>query len=196
MARVSVPAIMGFYDDPHDLLTVCHNATHEERFKGVDAYTPYPVHGIEEALGLKRSFVSTIARMGLIGGAFLGFILQAWTSAVDWPVNIGGKPYVSWPAFVPVSFETGILFAGFANLFALFIVCRMWPRPKTIILSKRLTNDRFAIVIPVADKKEEDRAIKFLKDHKTLKIKIIDGIDEERQRVVFRAAPLVEGSTT
>lgn len=193
MARIPVPAVMGFYDDPEDLLTVCHRANHDLKFRGVDAYSPYPVHGIEEALGLKRSWVSTLARFGLVAGWCLGFILQAWTSAADWPINIGGKPFVSWPAFVPVAFETGILLAAFCNLFAMFAACGLYPRPKTIILSRRITNDRFVVVIPTGDKAEEERALEFLREHQALKIKIIDGVDEEHQRVVFRPAPLSEG---
>jgi hypothetical protein len=196
MARIPVPAVMAFYDDPHDLLTVCHKAVHDERFRGVDAYSPYPVHGIEEALRIKRSFVSTVARAGLISGMFLGFILQAWAMAADWPINIGGKPFVSWPAYVPVSFETGILFAGWANLLTMFAACGLYPRPKTIVLSRRITNDRFVVVIPVRDKEEESRAINFLNINKALKIKIIDGIDKEKHRVIFRAAPIMEGSAT
>lgn len=192
MAKIPVPAVMGFYDDADDLMLVCDRAVHREKFKGVDSYSPYPIHGMEEALGLKRSWVSTVARIGLILGAFLGFILQAWTSAVDWPVNIGGKPYVSWPAFVPVAFEAGVLLAGFANLLSMFAACHLYPRLKTIVLSKRITNDRFVIVIPVKDAEEEQRAVDFLREHKTLKVKIIEGIDQEQQRVIFRAAPLAE----
>lgn len=192
MAKIPVPAVMGFYDDPKDLLYVCDKAVHQEKFKGVDSYSPFPIHGMEDALSLKRSWVSTIARFGLIIGAALGFILQAWTSAVDWPTNIGGKPFVSWPAFVPVAFEAGVLLAGFCNLLALFAACNLFPRPKTIVLSRRITNDRFVVVIPVNSKEMEDQAIQFLQEHKALKLKIIDGIDEKNQRVVFRAAPITE----
>lgn len=191
MATIPVPAVIGFYDDPHDLLAVCHKAHHEERFKGVDAYSPYPVHGIEEALGIERSWVSTAARIALLCCWFLGFILQAWTSAVDWPVNIGGKPYVSWPAFIPVAFEFGILMAGFTNLFAMFFACQLYPRVKTIVLSRRITNDRFVVVIPVRSKVEEDRAVDFFRTHAALKVKIVDGIDKEKQRVIFRPAAFV-----
>ena len=192
MANIPVPAVMGFYDDAQDLMHVCERAVHHEGFKGVDSYSPYPIHGMEEALGLKRSWVSTVARVGLIAGAFLGFILQSWTSAVDWPVNIGGKPFVSWPAFVPVAFEAGVLLAGFCNLLSMFAACQLYPRLKTIVLSKRITNDRFVVVIPVKDAAEEQRAVEFLREHKSMKIKLIDGIDKEQQRVVFRAQPLAE----
>lgn len=190
MARISVPAVMGFYDDPHDLLLVTEKARVDMGFKNMDAYTPYPVHGIEEALGLKMSWVATAARVGLLGGAFLGFMLQSWTSAVDWPINIGGKPFISWPAWVPVTFETGVLFAGFINLLAMMFACGLYPKPKTMVLSRRITNDRFVLVIPVKDAEEEKKAIALLNEYKALKVKIIDGIDKKNERVIFRAAPL------
>jgi hypothetical protein len=79
-----------------------------------------------------------------------------------------------------------VLLAGFANLIALFIACGLYPRPKTIILSKRVTNDRFALVVPVKGENEAE-IVEFLREHKALKIKIIDGIDNEHQRVIFRA---------
>lgn len=195
MARIKVPAVMAFYDDAGDLLHVTEKASGEKGYKDMDCYTPYPVHGLEDALGLRMSWVSTVARAGLLAGWGLGFLFQSWTSAVDWPVNIGGKPFVSWPAWIPVTFETGVLLAGFCNLLALFVACGLYPKPKTIILSKRVTNDRFAIIIPVGKNQEEDDIIRFLREHKALKIKIVDGIDKERQRVIFRA-PMEEEPAT
>jgi hypothetical protein len=195
MARIPVPAVMAFFDDAHDLLAVAEKATHQKHWKGVDAYTPYPVHGLEDALGLKRSWVSTVARFGLVLGWSLGFLFQSWTSAVDWPINIGGKPFVSWPAWIPVTFETGVLLAGFCNLLAMFAACGLYPRAKTIILSKRITNDRFVLVVQVGESQPEAEVIAFLREHQALKIKIIEGIDAEKQRVVFRA-PLEEDMAT
>jgi hypothetical protein len=190
MARLEVPAVLGFYDDAHDLTEVAGKAREQEGFQNMDAYTPYPVHGLDEALGIKASYVGTIARAGLIIGAFLGFMLQSWTSAVDWPVNIGGKPFVSWPAWVPITFECGVLLAAFCNLFAMFYACGLYPRPKTIILSKRITNDRFVLAIPVKDADEERRVVSFLQANGAMKVKIVDGVDSTNHKVIFRAAPL------
>lgn len=194
MARVEVPCVLGFYDDAHDLLTVTERARVEKGFQNLDCYSPYPVHGIEEALGLKRSWVSTAARIALVTGWGLGFLLQTWTSAVDWPVNIGGKPFVSWPAWIPVTFESGVLLAGFVNLFAMFFACNLYPRPKTVVLSRRITNDRFVLVIPVKGEEQEREAVEFLGRSKALKVKIVDGFDQENQRLIFRAAPLAGGT--
>jgi Alternative complex III, ActD subunit len=186
MARIHVPAVMGFYDDASDLIEVTTKARIREGFEKMDAYTPYPVHGIEEALGLKPSMVGTIARAGLFGGLFLGFMFQSWTSSVAWPINIGGKPFISWPAWIPITFEMGVLMAGIANLLGLFFLCGLYPKANTIVLSRRITDDRFVLVIPVKDEEEEKRAVAFLERHMALKIKIIDGIDKEKGQVIFR----------
>ncbi len=190
MARVRVPAVLGFFDDADDIMLVAEKARVERGYKNLDAYTPYPIHGIEEALGLKPSWVITAARIGLLTGAFLGFAFQSWTSAIDWPVNIGGKPFISWPAWIPVTFESAVLLAGFTNLFALFVACGLYPRPKTIVLSKRITNDRFVMVIPAESAEQEEEIIQFLQENKALKVKIVDGVDKETDRLIFRAAPL------
>jgi len=190
MARVRVPAVLGFYDDAHDLSEVAGKANHEKGFKDLDAYSPYPIHGIEEQLGLKSSWVTIPARLGLVFGAFLGFSFQSWTSSVSWAVNIGGKPYISWPAWIPITFEAGVLMAAFCNLTAMFIACGLYPKLKTIVLSKRITNDRFVLVIPVKDDAEEAEAVSFLRENKALKIKIVDALDKEKGRLVFRSAPL------
>ncbi|CAN5504012.1 DUF3341 domain-containing protein [soil metagenome] len=192
MARMHVPAVIGFYDDPKDTLLVAEKARTEMHFKNLDVYTPYAVHGMDEALGLKRSWVSTAARYVLVLGWFAGFMFQSWTASVDWPVNIGGKPYVSWPAWIPITFEFGILMASFTNLICMLAVCGLFPKPKTIILSKRITNDRFVILIPFKDQAEEQRAISFLREYGALKIKVVEGIDKKRQQVIFRSTPLSE----
>jgi len=111
-----------------------------------DAFVPYAVHGMDEALGLRRSrltFVCFVA--GLVGGSLaLGF--QWWTSAVSWPLNIGGKPFASYPAFVPVTFEVTILSAALISVFAFFARSRLFPG-KTAVALPRVTDDRFALVL-------------------------------------------------
>jgi hypothetical protein len=92
---------------------------HEE----VDLHSPVPLHGAEEALGLPRSRVPMICLAGGLSGAFTGYLLQLWTVGVNWPINVGNRPPHSAPAFVPITFELGVLFASlavFAGLLMLF----------------------------------------------------------------------------
>ena len=92
-------------------------------FKKYDAYTPYPVHGLDDAMGLKRSWIPYATFFAGITGAISAAALEIWTSAVDWPINIGGKPMVSFPAFIPIIFELTVLFGGLTTMGALFYAC-------------------------------------------------------------------------
>ncbi len=141
--------IVAIFDNP-DHLMVAAAQVRDRRIKKFDAFTPFPVHGLEHAMGLKRSFLPWVTfGAGLTGGS-IGLLFQVWTSAYDWPLNVGGKPMISWPAFIPVTFELTILFAGLATAAALFIACGL-PNIGAKILDPRLTNDKFALFISAED---------------------------------------------
>src|SRR5512143_832970 len=84
---------------------------------GLDAYSPYPLHGTSEALGLPRSRVPALALTGGVLGAGAGYLMQWWMNAVDYPLNVGGRPLHSAPSWVPITFELGVLFASFFIFF-------------------------------------------------------------------------------
>jgi len=112
-----------------------------------EAITPYPVHGMEEACGIKRSFIPYVAFVAGLTGLTLGTLFTWWTSAVNWPINVGGKPFFSLPAFVPVMFELTILFSALASVGALFAVCGL-PKINPPIIDPDLTSHKFAIFVP------------------------------------------------
>lgn len=93
----------------------------------LDLHSPVPLHGADEALGLKRSIVPRIALVAGLAGAGGGYLLQVWTVAIDWPLNVGGRPPHSPPAFIPVTFELAVLFAALAIFFGLFV---LWGMPR------------------------------------------------------------------
>ena len=137
--------VIGFFHHPEDLLHAMREVR-QARYEAYDAFTPFPVHGLEEAQGLSRSplpFVTFAA--GMTGGT-LGFYLQYWTSAVDWPINIGGRPFNSWPAFVPITFELTVLFAALCTVLAMFLLNGL-PNLSRKALDPGLTQDRFALTI-------------------------------------------------
>jgi hypothetical protein len=125
-------------------------ATRGARERGlriVDVYTPYAVHGLDKAMGLSPSRLSWVCfALGLFG-VFCAFGMQYWTMAIDWPINVGGKPWNSWPAYVPVAFECMVLCAGLGVVLAFFFRCRLYPgkEPKPIFQSA--TDDRFVLVL-------------------------------------------------
>lgn len=137
--------VIGFFDEPGVLLQATRKVR-ESNYEYWDTYTPYPVHGLEAAQGLKRSALPFVTLGAALTGAILGFLLQYWTSAVDWPIIVGGKPMNSWPAFVPVMFECTILFAGLATAGAMILFNGL-PNVKRRAFDSSLTRDRFAIVI-------------------------------------------------
>jgi hypothetical protein len=119
--------------------------------KIVDAYTPYAVHGLEDAMGLKPSRLPWVCFIfGMLGA--LGMLwFEHWTAAQSWPLNVGGKPWNSLPSDVPVAFEAAVLLAGLGSVFALFLVSRLFPGKPAPALSPRITDDQFVLVIAEAD---------------------------------------------
>ena len=123
-------------------------------YRHLDAYTPMPVHGLHEAMGERRSRLPWVTFIGGLLGGVGGFFLQYWISAVDYAVNVGGRPTNSWPAFIPVTFECAVLVAGVATTIAFFASCRL-PRPYHPIFNadgfERASVDRFFLCIEAAD---------------------------------------------
>lgn len=127
------------------------NAARGRGYKIEDVYTPYAVHGMDEAQGLKESKLPWVC-LGLgLTGAMAKLWYQLWTSATSWPVNVGGKPLKSVPAFVPVTFEIMVLFAGVGTVIALLIASRLWFGKKPKVLYDGATNDRFVLVLEETD---------------------------------------------
>jgi hypothetical protein len=141
---------LGVFADEEDLL----GATAAARARGlriVDAYTPYAVHGLDEAMGLAPSRLSRACLALGVFGVAVALAFQFWTSAVDWPLNVGGRPWNSWPAFVPVAFEVMVLCAGLGVVLTLFIVCRLFPGKGAAMPAAGVTDDQFALVLEETD---------------------------------------------
>jgi len=123
-------------------------------FRRWDAHTPFPVHGLERAMGLKRSILPWVVLVTGLGGATAGMLLQWWIHAVDYPLVISGKPYFSWQAFVPVTFELGVLFGALGAVLGMFFLNRLPRYYHSLFRSKRFeraTDDRFFVSIEASD---------------------------------------------
>lgn len=119
--------MMAEFDTPEHLLDAAHRAF-AEGFRKMDAYSPFPVEGLAEAIGFRRSRLPLIVLIGGIIGCVGGFYLQYWISVLDYPINVGGRPLNSWPSFIPVTFELTILAAALAAVFGLLALNRL-PMP-------------------------------------------------------------------
>jgi len=127
MARLPIYGLMAEFDSPEALLEAGRRAF-AEGFRRMDAYSPFPVDGLAEAIGFARTRVPLIVLIGGIVGCVGGFWLQYWVSVIDYPINIGGRPLNSWPSFIPVTFELTILLAALAAFFSVLALNRL-PMP-------------------------------------------------------------------
>lgn len=141
--------VAGIWLDDHECV-VAAKKVREAGFKKFDAITPFPVHGMEEAVGIKRSFIPYITFGAGLVGLCAGLLLQQWTMEVSWPINVGGKPFFSGPAFIPITFELTVLFASLASVGALFGVCRL-PKHDPPVIDPDVTSHKFAIFISEED---------------------------------------------
>jgi len=135
------------FDDPEALLRAA-TILRTHNYAGLDALTPYPVHGLPEALGLKTSWMPRVTKTAFFIGAGLGFAFQVWVLGWTWRLNIAGKPFVPVPALMPVTFESGILVAGIATFVAMLIAVKLRPTTHYVPFDLALTNDRFALLVP------------------------------------------------
>lgn len=125
----------------------------EKNYSGFSAVTPCPVHGLEELMEIKRSWIPWVTFIFGLSGCLFGLWFTWWTSAVDWPLIIGGKPFWSLPAFIPVIFECTILLGALSSVAALFIACRL-PDMDPPILNKDLTSHKFAVFFKLKQEKK------------------------------------------
>jgi hypothetical protein len=112
-----------------------------------DAYTPYPVHGLDAAMGLRRSRLPVVCFVAAAVGAALKLWFEFWTAMVDWPLDVGGKPWNSLPAFIPVTFEVMVLSAGLTTVGAFLALSRLWPGKPVAVPATRATDDRFVLAV-------------------------------------------------
>jgi hypothetical protein len=171
--------LIGIFDSEDAILDVT-GAARRQGLKIVDVFAPYAVHGLDKAMGLERSKLPWVCfLLGLFGAGFKVWF-EYWTTAADWPINVGGKPWNSLPAFVPITFEVMVLFAGISTVLAFFGVSRLWPGRKTALVDPRVTNDRFAIVLEENDAAfDVDEVVRFLREHQAVRV-------EEREQEATR----------
>jgi hypothetical protein len=111
--RSDIHGVIAEFDEPAALLAATRRA-YQEGYRRMDAYSPYPIEELHEALGMGPTKLPLIVLIGGLIGCVGGYAMQYWMAAVSYPVNVGGKPYHSWPAFIPVTFECTILAAALA----------------------------------------------------------------------------------
>jgi ActD protein len=123
-------------------------------YRCIDALTPFPVHGLDDALALPPNRVPLIFFIGGIVGGLSGFLMQVFACVYNYPINVGGRPLYSWPAFIPITFELTILFAGLAGAFGM-LALNGFPKPYHPLFNAPnfdlATQNRFFLLIQADD---------------------------------------------
>jgi hypothetical protein len=153
------------FADP-DALIEGIKRTRESGYQIIEAYTPYPIEEVWEAIGHPKSKVPLLVLIGGILGAVGGYGLCYWASVITYPLNIGGRPFHSWPAFIPITFETTVLVAGLFAVFGMLVLNGL-PMPYhpvfTVPRFALATRDRYFLMILARDRRfEPDEALAFL----------------------------------
>lgn len=140
-------------DSPQELLDAARRVC-EEGYRDVDAYTPFPIEEVSDALGYHGSKLPILVFIGGVVGFLTGYGLQRYSAVVDYPLNIGGKPLESWPMFVPIAFELTILFAGISAVLGMFVLNRL-PMPYHPVFNAprfaMASRDRYFLSIQATD---------------------------------------------
>ena len=146
--------ISGYFEKEAVLLDAVKNLR-ENNIKIKDVFSPYPIHGLDHAMGLRRSWLPRAAFIGGAIGAITGLLFQIWVFTKAYPINIGGKPFLSLPSFIPVTFECAVLFAAFSIVFAYLFRSNLGAGANNKIYDERATDDRFVVVLNAEEAEAE-----------------------------------------
>lgn len=155
MKKQSIYGLMAQFDTADDVLSAAQRS-YAAGYRKMDAYTPFPVEGLAEAVGFHHTLVPQLCLVGGLMGCIGGFCLQWWPNVIGYPLNIGGKPYNSWPSFIPITFELTVLLAGISTVFGM-LALNGFPEPYHPVFNapnfELASRDKFFLCIEAADEK-------------------------------------------
>jgi len=176
-SQTALFGVLAEFGSPAEIYHACEKVR-DAGYDNWDAYTPFPVHGLDKAMGLPASKVPWIALGGGLTGCGVALLLQWWTSAVDYKLIIAGKPLFSWPAFVPICFEVMVLFAALGAVLGMFHFNRLPQLYHSLFRSERferVTDDAFFISIEAIDPKfDADQTAEFLKELGATHVELVE----------------------
>src|SRR5438309_6321332 len=153
--------VVGCFDN-EDVLFPAVKKVRTAGYKIHDVYTPFPVHGLDHALGIRETSLHTAGFIYGITGTTTALGCMGWIFTVDWPINIGGKPHFALPAFIPITFELTVLFSAVGMVLTFCYLCQLGPFVKKDHFHLRATDDLFVMVIECTEKTNELEVTNFL----------------------------------
>lgn len=160
--------IIAEFETPEDVVEATRHA-YEQGYRMMEAYTPFPVHGLPEALGFKHNKIPAVVLIGGVLGGLSGFFMQYYSAVISYPIIVGGRPFNSWPAFIPITFEMTVLCAALAAVFGMLGLNGL-PRPHHPVFNAPnfalASRDRFFLCIQARDPLFEMEAVRqVLQEH-------------------------------
>lgn len=145
--------LLAEFETPEALRAAAERA-YADGYRRLDAYSPFPVHGLAEAIGFRRNALPLLVLLGGFAGAGAGFLLQYFVAVIDYPINVGGRPLNSWPSFIPITFEVTILIAALTAVLGMLLLNGL-PQPYHPLFNASrfalATRDRFFLCIEAND---------------------------------------------
>ena len=153
--------IVGVYSDPDEVISAVKKIR-ANNIRVHEVYSPFAIHGIDDALGYKRSRLPIAAFLFGLTGTLLALTMQFWMMGIDWPMIIGGKNFASLPPFVPVTFELTVLISALGMVGTFMVASDLKPYKKAKLMDLRITDDKHVIAVDVAANKGAEKEIKKL----------------------------------
>jgi len=165
--------VMAEFEGPNELVHAARQ-TYEAGYRRINGYSPYPIEELWEAIGFTHTRLPLIVFIGGLVGGIGGFLMQYYLSVWDYPLNVGGKPYNSWPAFIPITFECTVLVAAFSAVLGMLLLNKL-PQPYHPVFNAPnfalATRDRFFLVVEASDTKyDHDEVVALMKSLQPLDV--------------------------
>lgn len=164
--RPPLYGVMAEFDNPSDLVAAARDV-YDAGYRRINGYSPYPIEELSEAIGFTRTSLPLIVFIGGVIGGLGGFFMQYWIEVINYPIIVGGKPYNSWPAFLPITFECTVLVAAFSAVLGMLVLNKL-PQPYHPVFNAPnfalATRDRFFLAVEANDPKfDHDTVVQLLK---------------------------------